>query len=58
MGLGGTRNYLYEQRQAAHPLMLFFELRNTFHEGEAFFRMAVEKARANLSDLGDGSRGD
>jgi predicted ATPase/transcriptional regulator with XRE-family HTH domain len=44
-------NYLYEQRQAAHPLMLFFELRNTFHEGEAFFRMAVEKARANLSDL-------
>ncbi len=39
-------SYLNELRQVAHPLMLFLELRNTFHEGEAFFRQAVEKARS------------
>lgn len=44
------RGYLDEQRLAAHPLMLIMELRNTFHEGEAFFRLAVDKARSYISN--------
>jgi predicted ATPase/transcriptional regulator with XRE-family HTH domain len=41
--------YLNEQRKTAHPLMLFIELRNTFHEGELFFRQAADIARSYLS---------
>jgi predicted ATPase/transcriptional regulator with XRE-family HTH domain len=45
-------HYLHEQRQAAHPLMLCLELRNSFHEGEAFFRLAVDKARSYVAKPG------
>jgi predicted ATPase/transcriptional regulator with XRE-family HTH domain len=43
--------YIIEQRQVAHPLMLFLELRNSFHEGEMFFRQAVEQARKDLCNI-------
>jgi predicted ATPase/transcriptional regulator with XRE-family HTH domain len=33
-------------RTAAHPLMLFFELRNAFLEGEALFQRALEAVEA------------
>jgi predicted ATPase/transcriptional regulator with XRE-family HTH domain len=37
-----------ELRQAGHPLMLYHELRNTFHEAQEQFEQAVESARAKL----------
>jgi predicted ATPase/transcriptional regulator with XRE-family HTH domain len=42
-------HFLDELRHTSHPLMLFLELRNTFHEGEAFFRQAVDEFRALLA---------
>jgi predicted ATPase/transcriptional regulator with XRE-family HTH domain len=48
------QHFLDELRLTSHPLMLFLELRNTFHEGEAFFRQAVDEFRAHLaSDRSD-----
>jgi tetratricopeptide (TPR) repeat protein len=44
--------YHQELRQAGHPLMLYHELRNTFHEAQEQFEQAVESARAKLDGAG------
>ena len=43
------QGYHEELRQAGHPLMLYQELRNTFHEAQDLFKQAVEMARAKLA---------
>jgi predicted ATPase/transcriptional regulator with XRE-family HTH domain len=44
------QGFLEELRQAGHPLMLYHELRNTFHEAQDLFQHAVDKARAMLTN--------
>jgi predicted ATPase/transcriptional regulator with XRE-family HTH domain len=44
------QGYLEELRQAGHPLMLYHELRNTFHEAQDLFKQAVELGQGMLAD--------
>jgi len=43
------QGYMEELCQAGHPLMLYHELRNSFHDGRELFKQAVDKIRELLA---------
>ena len=48
------QGYMEELRQAGHPLMLYHELRNSFHDGLELFKQAVDKTGVLLASCQSG----